>query len=594
MKTLPPYNDHQQGKLVMTLLVRNEEDIVRYNIDFHLSRGVDYIIATDNASTDGTAAVLEEYEQKGLLHLIVETSHDHNQAAWNNRMAQIAKQEYGADIIFHCDADEFWHPRSGNLKDEILKRPEDILRVDVINVLLTDRDGAEVFPGDTRYAVVNPLIAADYQEESKHQNFFYFVYPPKVMFKTAKKVFFVRQGNHSVSNQDEDTREGVSCDVAVYHYPIRSRARFYDKTLLGGAAYENSKIHPLHDGFHKRRWYAAYKDGRLDDEYRKLLLPRENITDFLKEGFIEEKDFDEIILGKNNHQNRWTHHYRLFEYETIFDDPHSPWAGHKYFAYDLVRNIKPQIVVDLKTDNGSSFLSFCQAVKDGRFDARLYCIDAGAGHDLLEADWRMTLENIQAARDQYYRGLTIEMMQKTPEEAVLHFQDGSIDLLNADGFCTFEDIRRHIGLWLPKVKPDGMILIHDVFTKNNDSRIYQYWEELKKEYRTIEFHHSYGLGVICLSEKIYQDFMRRERDWQMEYASRAFDRQCKALQASLEYFRKNLLADFNNIMAERDHALALVDEMKASKSWKLTAPIRSMNHILRQKIYSAKRRVKTK
>ena len=37
-------------RLVMTLLVRDEEDIVRANVDFHLARGVDFVIATDNRS----------------------------------------------------------------------------------------------------------------------------------------------------------------------------------------------------------------------------------------------------------------------------------------------------------------------------------------------------------------------------------------------------------------------------------------------------------------------------------------------------------------------------------------------------------------
>ena len=37
-------------KLVMTLVVRDEVDIIRQNIDFHLARGVDYLIAVDNGS----------------------------------------------------------------------------------------------------------------------------------------------------------------------------------------------------------------------------------------------------------------------------------------------------------------------------------------------------------------------------------------------------------------------------------------------------------------------------------------------------------------------------------------------------------------
>ena len=100
-------------KLVMTLLVRDEEDIVRYNIDFHLKKGVDFIIATDNGSIDGTKDILREYEERGVLHLIDEKEQDFQQAAWVNRMGRIAREQYGADILFHCDADEFWLPRSG-------------------------------------------------------------------------------------------------------------------------------------------------------------------------------------------------------------------------------------------------------------------------------------------------------------------------------------------------------------------------------------------------------------------------------------------------------------------------------------------------
>ena len=104
-------------KLVMTLLLRDEEDIVDSQIAFHLNAGVDFIIATDNRSEDGTREILESYRRDGHLHLIVEESNDFlQQGEWVTRMARLAATDFQADWVINADADEFWWPRGGALK----------------------------------------------------------------------------------------------------------------------------------------------------------------------------------------------------------------------------------------------------------------------------------------------------------------------------------------------------------------------------------------------------------------------------------------------------------------------------------------------
>jgi hypothetical protein len=46
-------------KLVQTLVVRDESDIVGAQIDYHLNAGVDFVLATDHDSSDGTTEILE-------------------------------------------------------------------------------------------------------------------------------------------------------------------------------------------------------------------------------------------------------------------------------------------------------------------------------------------------------------------------------------------------------------------------------------------------------------------------------------------------------------------------------------------------------
>lgn len=103
----------------MTILAKDEIDIIEQNILFHKAHGVDAFIVTDNDSTDGTREVFQKYKDKGwILDLIDEPSDNYAQIDWVHRMIMKAK-EHSPDWIINADADEFWISKTGNLKDEI-------------------------------------------------------------------------------------------------------------------------------------------------------------------------------------------------------------------------------------------------------------------------------------------------------------------------------------------------------------------------------------------------------------------------------------------------------------------------------------------
>ena len=104
-------------KIVMTIAVRNEADIIEENLRYHLGAGVDFIIATDHRSEDGTTEILERYERDGLLHLTRETGEAFLQTEWVTRMARLAATSFGADWVINADTDEFWWPHSGTLRE---------------------------------------------------------------------------------------------------------------------------------------------------------------------------------------------------------------------------------------------------------------------------------------------------------------------------------------------------------------------------------------------------------------------------------------------------------------------------------------------
>ena len=119
--------------LVMTLLVRDEQDIIEENIKFHKSQGIDYFIVTDNKSVDNTPHILKKYEELGILHYIWESDDNYNQHEWVTRMARLAYKQYHADWVINNDADEFWWPIDGTLKSIFQNIPDEI------NVLIANR-----------------------------------------------------------------------------------------------------------------------------------------------------------------------------------------------------------------------------------------------------------------------------------------------------------------------------------------------------------------------------------------------------------------------------------------------------------------------
>jgi hypothetical protein len=120
-------------KLVMTLLARDEADIVDAQLKFHLNAGVDFVVAMDNLSQDGTTEILESYARNGQLRLIKQPSEFLRQADWITELGRLAATEFGADWVIHSDADEFWWPRGESLKDVLASIPA---RYGVVRALL--------------------------------------------------------------------------------------------------------------------------------------------------------------------------------------------------------------------------------------------------------------------------------------------------------------------------------------------------------------------------------------------------------------------------------------------------------------------------
>ena len=98
--------------LVLTLLCRDEADILESMLGFHLAQG--WTGHRHRQRLGGRQSDLQRFERQGQLTLLQEAGQTHDQAVWVTRMARMAAA-MGADWVINSDADEFWWPQQGNL-----------------------------------------------------------------------------------------------------------------------------------------------------------------------------------------------------------------------------------------------------------------------------------------------------------------------------------------------------------------------------------------------------------------------------------------------------------------------------------------------
>jgi hypothetical protein len=262
-------------KLVMTLLVRDEEDIVAANLDYHFAQGVDLAIVTDNRSKDATRKILRRYQRDGRVLLHRERGRDFQAKKWRTQMSKLAADEH-ADWVITNDADEFWWPREGDLRSTFASFPDDV------GAVLAPRTNFAATPEDGQ-----PFHERMTLREIESINPFGKVLKPKVAHRGHPKVR-IAQGNHKAKGVPGETIETDALEI--FHFPWRSYAQFEAKVVTMGRAYErNTKVGPGRGRV--RRWlYELYKEGRLPEYFA-----QQDAADGLREGLVQDVRFRDFM-----------------------------------------------------------------------------------------------------------------------------------------------------------------------------------------------------------------------------------------------------------------------------------------------------------
>lgn len=263
-------------RLVMTLLVRDEEDVLADHLEVHYSLGVDFVVATDNLSEDATPDILQHYADQGRLVWRRETDDDYAQAKWVTRMAREAATEHGADWVLNSDADEFWWPEQGTLPAYFAALPDDVGGVKVPRDNFVPVHEEDHGPFHQRMTVREVGSRNDRGKRIL----------PKVAHRADPDVV-VGQGNHRI--ESDALGPVVAAEgLEILHFPMRSYRQFENKIVKGGRAYGQ---HPERDRYGRiwQRLYERYLAGELEEYYASTIPSSRELAKGLRKGrYIED------------------------------------------------------------------------------------------------------------------------------------------------------------------------------------------------------------------------------------------------------------------------------------------------------------------
>jgi Glycosyl transferase family 2 len=259
-------------KLVMTLLVRNEADIVHDHLAFHLASGVDFVVAADNESSDGTTEILEQFARDGHLHRIG-LPDPFSQVEVVTQMARLAATRFGADWVINSDADEFWWPRRGTLKELLTAVP---LRFGGVRGMWRNFVPRPEEPGSfaERMTVRSQSPVDDLHPLNTHS---------KTVHRASPEVE-VGGGNHDAIGRGLTPLYGWY-PIDVLHFPIRSHDQFERKFMRWWqiTSVEGEATNPFYN-----RIRDAQREGRLREMYDSFVVDDDSLARGLADGTLVE------------------------------------------------------------------------------------------------------------------------------------------------------------------------------------------------------------------------------------------------------------------------------------------------------------------
>lgn len=266
--------------------------------------------------------------------------------------------------------------------------------------------------------------------------------------------------------------------------------------------------------------------------------------------------------------------------EPLYCEKPSAWNEHTPFAFFLIEQLRPRLLVELGTQFGNSYFTFCQAIDALKLPSKAYGVDIWLSYSAIPFHGRQIYEHAARINNRHFSHFS-NLLKMTFDEALPYFREGSIDLLHIDGMHDYVSVKHDFESWLPKMSDQGVIIFHDSAVRDYGFGVWKLMEELMPKYPSFSFPFGNGLTVVCTGSKVPEAFL----SFVKQAGDDAFTQQLFktigtqwALQRSLAHLQDELrtqqnlntklsetIKENNAALADRAHRLSLAEGSPAAR-----------------------------
>jgi hypothetical protein len=238
----------------------------------------------------------------------------------------------------------------------------------------------------------------------------------------------------------------------------------------------------------------------------------------------------------------------------------SIWLENTPFAYWLIKILRPRLLVELGTYTGASLTAFCQAINFFGLETRCFGIDTFGGDAHAGSYGDEVYDELNNFCSAHYNAFCT-LQRQTFDDARPYFESGEIDLLHMDGLHTYEAVKHDFEMWSDAVSDRGIVLFHATNIRRDNFGVYKLWAKLSALYPHFEFHHGAGLGVLGVGNDLPPP---------LKYLFSTDEGTAQKIRKVFSV-RGLLIKDIF-------YSKLTLNSILASRSWKITEPLRKLNN----------------